>query len=268
MIFAQITDTHIGAPGGGPLGGMDTARGLAECVASVIAMRPVAEAVVVTGDLVATGADAEYEHLRELLSPLAMPVYLIPGNHDAREPMRRVFAHHGYLPLEGRFLHYVIEDHALRLVALDTVVPGEPGGALCPERLEWLAARLREAPHRPTVILMHHPPIETGIVHMDGMNCAGAEPLGAIIARHPQVERILCGHVHRPIQVRWNGTIVSIGPSPAFQVALDLDPGAPACWIEEPPAYQVHLWRPGLGLVSHLAYVADFGPPRPFPHAE
>lgn len=267
MILAQVTDTHIATPGRGPLGGLDTAGRLAACVSRVAALDPPADAVALTGDLVDEGTDDEYAHLRALIAPLPMPVYLIPGNHDARAPMRRVFADHAYLPKDGPFLHYVVEDWPLRLVALDTLVPGAPGGALCEARLAWLEACLGEAPERPTAILMHHPPIETGIVHMDRMNCAGAEALGAVVARNPQVERILCGHVHRPIQVRWNGTVVSIAPSPAFQVALDLDPGAPACWTEEPPAFQVHVWRPGLGLVSHLAYVGDFGPPRRFPHA-
>lgn len=266
MIIAQVTDTHVTAPGAGLLNSMDTGRCLAACVARINRLEPAPDIVVLTGDLVDAGSEPEYEHLRALLAPLAMPVYLIPGNHDTREGLRRVFRHHAYLP-QGRFLDYVVEGYPVLLIALDTVIPGEPGGRVEPEQLDWLAARLDEAPAKPTIILMHHPPFETGIVHMDEMNCADADGLGALVARHPQVERILCGHVHRPIQVRWNGTIVSIAPSTAFQVALDLDPEGPASWVPEPPAFQLHLWRPGAGLVSHTVYVGDFGTPQRFPHA-
>ncbi len=268
MIIAQVTDPHVTPRGAGLLNNMDTGHCLAECVARINRLEPAPDIVVLTGDLVDAGTEPEYEHLRDLLEPLAMPVYVIPGNHDEREALRRIFSHHDYLPRDGRFLNYVVEGYPVRLIALDTVIPGEPGGRIDDEQLDWLAARLDEARETPTVILMHHPPFETGIVHMDEMNCAGADGLGALIARHPQVERILCGHVHRPIQVRWNGTIVSIAPSTAFQVALDLGPEGPARWLPEPPAFQLHLWRPGTGLVSHMVYVGDFGTPKPFPHAE
>src|SRR5207245_3949899 len=104
----------------------------------------------------------EYALLRSLLEPLSMPVFVIPGNHDAREPMRDAFIADGYLPHEG-FLHYAIEEHALRIIGLDTLVPGEAGGALCEDRLRWIDRALAAAPGRPTLVLMHHPPFATGI---------------------------------------------------------------------------------------------------------
>jgi 3',5'-cyclic-AMP phosphodiesterase len=70
-----------------------------------------------------------------------MPVFVIPGNHDAREPLREAFRDAGYLPAES-YLQFAIEDYPLRLVALDTLVPGENGGMLCAERLGWLDTAL------------------------------------------------------------------------------------------------------------------------------
>ena len=64
-----------------------------------------------------------------------MPVHLIPGNHDARDALRAAFADHAYLPTTG-FLHYTIEGRPVRLVALDTLVPGKGYGALCAERYD------------------------------------------------------------------------------------------------------------------------------------
>ncbi len=263
MLIAQITDTHILEPGKLAFGLIDTGERLAACVARLNSLDPPPDVVVATGDLVDKGTKSEYRHLRKLLRPLKAPVFAIPGNHDARENLRAVFCGDGYLPVEG-FLHYTVEDYPVRIVAADTVIEGEAGGIMDAPRLAWLEARLAEDRVRPTILLMHHPPFATGIVHMDGMGCAGANELARVIARNPQVERILCGHVHRAIQSHFAGTVAMIAPSTAFQVALDFDPAAPARWTDEPPAFALHYWRKEGGLASHVCYVADPGPKRPF----
>jgi 3',5'-cyclic AMP phosphodiesterase CpdA len=119
-------------------------------------------------------------------------------------------------------------------------------------------------PRRPTVVIMHHPPFTTGIGHMDKIGLADASGLATVIGRHPQVERVLCGHIHRPIQVRFAGTIASTCPSPAHQVALDLDPAALSRFMMEPPGYQLHQWGAAMGVVSHTAFIGEFAGPYPF----
>jgi 3',5'-cyclic AMP phosphodiesterase CpdA len=108
---------------------------------------------------------------------------------------------------------------------------------------------------------MHHPPFATGIRHMDALGLAGADAMGAIVDHHPHVERVLCGHVHRAIQVRWHGTVASIAPSTAHQVDLDLRDGVPLTYSMEPPACQIHVWQPGTGLISHTSYTGRFAGP-------
>ena len=263
MLIAQITDTHIRPKGVLAMGRVDTAGYLARAVAHIVALRPAPDVVLVTGDLVDAGMAEEYAHLKEILAPLATPVYVIPGNHDLREPLRAVFADHRYLP-SGDFLHYVVDDRPVRLIALDTLAPGKPHGELCERRLDWLAARLDES-DRPTILFMHHPPFACGLREFDEARLnVGAERLAAIVQCHPNVERILCGHVHRPIQMRWAGTIASIAPSTAHQATLDLVPDAPLMYSMEPPAIALHQWRPGAGLVTHLSYIGDFDGPYPF----
>ena len=162
------------------------------------------------------------------------------------------------------FLHYTIEDLPVRLIALDTLVPGKGYGALCAERLDWLEARLGES-DRPTVLFMHHPPFDCGIDAFDGMRLnEGGERLAEIVRRHDNVERVMCGHVHRPIQVRWAGTMASIAPSTAHQATLDLHDRAPLSMMMEPPGIALHLWRPGTGLVTHVSYIGTYDGPRPF----
>jgi Icc protein len=263
MLIAQISDTHIVPKGKLAMGRVDTAAHLARAVDHIGGLRPSPDLVLVTGDLVDAGKPEEYAHIRELLAPLRMPIHVIPGNHDARDALRTAFADHRYLPRDS-FLQYVLEGGPVRLIALDTLTPGEPHGELCDERLDWLEARLAES-QLPTILFMHHPPCECGMTEFDEARLnVGAERLAAIVRRHPNVERILCGHVHRPIQVRWAGTIVAVAPSTAHQATLDLAPDAPLMYSMDPPAVVLHQWRPGIGLVTHLSYVGEFDGPHPF----
>jgi 3',5'-cyclic AMP phosphodiesterase CpdA len=264
MLIAQITDTHIKANGRLAYGRVDTAEMLARCVEHLNGLSSGPDVALVTGDLVDKGRPEEYAVLRDLLAPLDMPLYVIPGNHDERRAFRDAFADHSYLPSDGRFVHYVIDEYPVRLIGLDTTIPGAEGGVMCAERLAWLDARLAEEPARPTVIFMHHPPFITGIRNMDVNNCKGGAELGALVERHPQVIRLLCGHVHRAIQVHWHGVTASIAPSPAHAVAYNLREDAPHDFRLEPPACEIHYWREDTGLISHLTFIGDYEGPYPF----
>jgi hypothetical protein len=194
MLIAQVTDTHIKANGRLAYDRVDTADKLARCIAHLNRLPQRPDVTLLTGDLVDAGRPGEYAVLRRLIAPLAMPVYVIPGNHDARGAFREAFTDHAYLPSGGEFLHYVIEQHPLRLIGLDSTVPGKAHGELCAERLAWLDARLAEAPRRPTLVFTHHPPFLTGLHNMDLQNCRNGDALGAVIERHPQVVRLLRLH--------------------------------------------------------------------------
>jgi 3',5'-cyclic-AMP phosphodiesterase len=276
MLVAQITDTHVlaagklyhsphraipadAAPGWSYI---DTAACLQRAIAALNALTPRPDVIVVTGDLTDHGGVEEYANLRAILAAARMPVFVIPGNHDSREGLRDTFAADGYLPAEG-FLHYAVEGYKLRIVALDTHIHGEHGGLLCAERLDWLDRTLA-ASDQPTLVMMHHPPFPTGIEHMDHHALRNPAEFAEIVRRHPQVERILCGHLHRTIDHRFAGTIAGTCPSTAHQLVLDINPGAPAEFAFEPPGYQLHFWRDGVGLVTHTAIFGDWPGPYPF----
>lgn len=268
MLLIQITDLHVRPKGRLAYGVVDTNRAVAEAVDAVLAFRPRPDAVLVSGDLTDLGLEEEYRLVRRQLDRLPMPVHVVPGNHDRRETMRAAFADRPELATDPVFLHYAVDLGDLRLVALDTVVAGESHGELCPARLAWLERTLSDAPDRPTIVMMHHPPFTCGIAHMDRINCRDGGSIGAIIARHPQIERIVCGHHHRPIQVRWHGTVVSVAPSVAHQVELGLEPTSPAAFVLEPPSFLVHLWLPGTGLVTHQATIGHWPGPYSFAAAD
>ena len=266
-LLLQLSDLHIREPGRLAYGRLDTSPYLRQAVDTIqgLAQRP--DAVVLTGDLTDFGRDEEYAHLRRLLSPLAMPLYLMPGNHDDREQMRRSFPDHKYLGNDG-FVQYSIAVGAMQLIALDTVVPGASHGSLCEKRLEWLAVKLEQHRDDPIVIAMHHPPFPTLIGHMDQIGLMqGSAELENLIAGYPNVERVICGHLHRSIQVRFGGSIAMTAPSPAHQVCLDLSPNAPSAWTLEPPGLVLHALNEANQIISHIVATGCFEGPFPF-HAD
>ena len=264
FLLAQVTDMHIKAGGKLSYRVVDTEAALANCVAHLTRLPQVPDAVLFSGDLVDFGRPDEYANLARLLEPLPMPIFLMPGNHDDPEEMRRSFPRHAYMHQRSASLDYVIDEFPLRLVALDSTVRGKPHGALTDEQLQWLDATLAMEPAKPTLVALHHPPFSTGVGHMDRQALANPAALDAIIGRHPQVERVACGHVHRNIVRRFGGTIASTCPSPSHQVALDLDDDAASRFVMEPPGFQLHLWREGEGVVSHTVAIGNFDGPYPF----
>ena len=258
MLIAQISDLHVMPAGELAFGRFDTSASLARCISHIMQLKPLPDAVLATGDLVDGGSPGEYRRLRNLLAPLGMPVYVIPGNHDERGVLCAEFNDHLYLPRPGQTVRYVVEDHDAILIALDTAVTGEVCGALGADQLNWLETTLGAEPHKPTLVFMHHPPVKTGTRYMDdiALDRPSAGRLARIIERHPQVERVTCGHVHRGMQARWHGTTVSICPSTAFQYSLDFRPDASATVTGEPPAYQLHYWN-GAELVTHTVAVTQ-----------
>ena len=264
MLIAQITDFHVIEPGRRLFDTIDTGRGLARAVERINQLPRQPDAVVMTGDLVNWATAAEYDHLRTLLAPLKAPFYVLPGNHDDRDQIRKAFADHDYLPAEGPSLHYAVDLGPVRLIALDTLVPGRVGGRLSGDGIAWLEAELAAASGRPTLIAMHHPPVPIGIPFMDRIGLEEPEAFARLVEANPAVERILCGHAHRPVQVRLGATIVNVCPSTAHQFALALAPDDAEAWVPaEPPAIQLHLWSPDTGVVTHTVPIVDGADPVP-----
>ncbi|MFX1736749.1 phosphodiesterase [Paraburkholderia sp. A1RI_3L] len=266
MLLAQISDLHIKRPGALAYRRVDTAASLARCIARLNALVPRPDAVLVTGDLVDLGTAEEYRHLRSLFDTLELPWYLLVGNHDDRAALREVFADRPELATGGEFVQYTVDVGPLRVIALDSMLPGQSPGTLCDARLAWLERELAAATSKPVVVALHHPPFACGVSHMDRLRLApdASARLAALLARYPNVERVLCGHVHRPMFVRFGGTIACAVPSPAHQVALDLRDDAPSAFVLEPPAYALHRYDAAAGLVTHHAYVDEAEGPYPF----
>jgi 3',5'-cyclic-AMP phosphodiesterase len=226
-LIVQLSDPHIRV---GP-DDAGSAAALAAAVERVNALPQRPDAVLVSGDIADTAADAEYRRARELLAPLDVPVHLIAGNHD-RFPDRTAYA---------------VRCGDLRLVACDTSVPGQADGSL---DVDWLAARLAENPQAPTIVAMHHPPVPIGIPWLDVIGLRERAALAELLARSPQVRAVVTGHVHRATFSRLAGVPVLTCASTNLQATLDFAAETGAV-TNEPPSFLVHSLVDG-ELISHL----------------
>lgn len=265
MWIAPISDPHVRPRGVLYNGVIDTGAALAAVVAQINALEPLPDLVLLSGDVVDEGSPAEYANAVAVLAGLRVPLRVIPGNHDEPGAFRAAFAGHAYLPPAGP-LHF-IDDEAgpVRIVGFDVTVPGFHHGLADAEALAWLGNALAAAPYRPTLVMMHQPPLMTDVPYLDDYRCLGADRLERLVARFPAVERVLCGHVHRHMAMRFGGTLLCTAPSTATAIALHPVPGAPPASFLEPPGFLLLHWAPGRGLLTHLVPVGRF--PGPFPFA-
>jgi Icc protein len=262
MLLAQISDLHVRPVGERYKDAVDSNRLCAQAIDHLNRLDPRPDLVLITGDLVDEGLEAEYASLRGLLRGLELPCLLMPGNHDDREVLAHCLPDHAYLPASGA-KHYLIDRHPVRIIALDTTVPDGHHGEVDDAGLVWLEEALRATRGTPTIVMMHHPPIACGIPYLDKYMCRGPERIAQVVGRFSHVERVLCGHVHRPIQQRWAGTLLCCCPSTATQIALQLRPDARPASFSEPPACLLHWWRDG-AMVTHTSYISRFPGPYPF----
>jgi len=261
MIIAQLTDLHIGFDGE-DVPCKNTAR-LRKVIKDMNAMTRRPDLLILTGDLVETGENWAYEKLRDELAKTDLPVYFAMGNHDDRAAFTGIFPDAEF---HDGFLQYTIEDHDLRIIVLDTLEPGRHGGAFCEKRAAWLENQLTQQPERPTLLALHHPPIETGIGWMTAKDDDGwVVRLRDIVERHDNIVHIISGHIHRSIFKQFGGTAVSVSRAVAPQLKLDLakiKPDAPdnrVLIIDAQAGYSLHLWENGQ-LTTHNGLSPDGRP--------
>ena len=266
MIIAQISDSHIEAPGKLTYGEFDATASLVGVVDALNELDPQPDLVLHTGDLVHSGKPEQYEPLRQILRRLDAPLSAIPGNHDSRDAMRAAFRDATWMPTDDEFLHYTIENLPVRVICLDTVIPGETPGMLCPKRLSWLRARLTEQPDRPTIIAGHHPAFDTAMTGTRTIGFVeGGPELADILASARQVVRVIAGHSHRPMLFEMSGRMAYVAPATCYQFECGLSAANTLALTREPPGYALHIWLNdpvfGPSLVTHTVPVGDFGAP-------
>jgi 3',5'-cyclic AMP phosphodiesterase CpdA len=238
ILLVQISDIHIG----GDEDGKDPVPRVEAVIQAIRSLPNAPDAVLVSGDLTDHGTAEEYQVVGEMLERLELPLYVLPGNHDDRGRIREAFD----LPGEGEEpIRYSVEVGELRMVLLDSNVPGRDPGAYDVERLDWLDAELSAEPKRPTLLAVHHTPLTTGIPEWDAINLAASdrEALGAVVARHPQLRAIVGGHLHRVAASALGGRPVLSAPSAYLQVRPNFERDE-VTWVD-PPGFAIHALRGG-----------------------
>jgi 3',5'-cyclic-AMP phosphodiesterase len=258
MLIAQVTDIHLGFQPDDPAE-MNRKR-FDEVIATLLALNPQPALLLATGDLTEHGTVAAYQTLKSITSRLPFPVYFALGNHDDRANFRSVFPEVPTSP--SGHVQYDFVHGPLRFVVLDTLLEGHHGGALSPEQAAWLDETLAQDA-RPTMLVLHHPPIETGNGWMtEDLDAPWVQRLSAVVRRHPQVIRMITGHLHRGIVTGWHGTTLAVCPSAAPQVALDFrsidpeDPDGRDMIVAEMPGFAAHWWT-GRDLITHFCAGGD-----------
>lgn len=255
ILVAQVTDLHIGFDRGN--NHELNVRRLNLVIDQLNAMRPKPSLLLVTGDLVEYGDDAEaYKHMHALIGRWDGPLLWAIGNHDSRAGFA---AQLPSVPRDANgFFQYEIDHGGLRWIVLDTLDEGRHGGMVCEARAAWLEARLAERTTVPTVLILHHPPVDTGIDWMSALSCEEwVQRLEAVITPATQVVAMISGHVHRPIATSFAGKPLSVCASTAPTLALDLqdiDPARPdgrPLILADHPAYALHYWN-GERMLTHF----------------
>jgi 3',5'-cyclic AMP phosphodiesterase CpdA len=244
FVLLQLSDPHVGAQ----WEGVDSSAAFRSLVEALRTGGPRPDAVLLTGDLAEHGTEDEYEAVLRIASSLGAPVFAVAGNHDDRITLRRAFDLPG---AEEEPVQYAAEPGPLRLVVLDSTRPGTDEGELDADRLAWLDATLATA-DTPAIVALHHPPVLTGLPAFDriGLPAADRQAFGEVIARHPQVRRIVTGHVHRACVSELAACAVVVAPSTYLQARLDFRTDELEL-VPEPAGFAVHALHDG-EIASHV----------------
>lgn len=219
QVIVHLSDTHFVA-GAQPLMGVESDAHLAEALRGLVAsgLRP--SAIIVTGDIADAGAADAYTRVRATLEPVAAELgaelVWVMGNHDRREQFRAglLDAEPSDAPVDA-----VFEFDGLRLVVLDSSVPGHHYGALTDAQLDWLTGVLATPAPRGTILALHHPPVPLPVVLTQLIELRDQHRLEAVLAGS-DVRAIIAGHLHYSTWSTFAGIPVSVAAATCYTMDL------------------------------------------------
>jgi Icc protein len=240
LLLAQLSDLHLGATEeeANPVARLETVVG------AVLTLPNPVDAVLVSGDVSDNGSEGSYRLARSALDCFQCPVHVLPGNHDDRARLREAF---GLPGVGAEPINYSVEVGLLRLVLLDSNVPGQDPGRFGPRDLAWLDATLTEEPERPTLLASTTRPFPPAFPA--GTRSTSTRPeiesLGEVVARHPQLRAIVGGHLHRIATATLAGCSVLSAPSTYLQARPDFDFDDEDVEMVGSPGFALHVFAGG-----------------------
>ncbi|MFB9377163.1 metallophosphoesterase family protein [Kineococcus gynurae] len=244
----HLSDTHVLAADGLHQGRVDTTAVLRRTLAGLAGVGPLT-AVVVSGDVSEDGTEESYRTVRGLVEEFAAGrgavVAWAMGNHDQRVPFARTLLDRDAVDVP--VVSVVVAD-GLRIVCLDSSVPGKGYGALSSGQLAGLRAELATPSERGTVVVVHHPPLNAPTVLHEALALRDPERLLAAVAGH-DVRVILSGHYHAPLTATVDGLAVVVAPGVANRTDVLVERGrerarrgSGAVLVEIDPGGAVRSW--------------------------
>jgi 3',5'-cyclic-AMP phosphodiesterase len=206
----HLTDTHIVAQPGTEVVGTDSFTALERVLAAIQGDLWTPHLLIVTGDLSDDGSAASYQRLRNALTPLRIPTYCVPGNHDVLSEMT-AHLHGGLIHVTG----HVVWD-PWQIVLLNSQVPGHGHGHLQPAELAALEAALQMRPQHHTLVGLHHGPFP--VCPMPSCGLENAEELLTLVRRQASVRAVIAGHTHCVVDEYRNGVRLLVTPSTCLYV--------------------------------------------------
>ena len=222
----HLSDTHLRAPGARLFDVIDGAERMQRTLASIVdsGVRP--DALIFTGDLADLGEPEAYTRLRSLVEPAAAAigarVMWVMGNHDDRVAFRSRLLDDE----SGDAAPYdrVEEIDGLRIVTLDSSVPGHHHGEVSDEQLDWLPQVLREPAPLGTVLAMHHPPVPAVLDLAASVELREQRRLAKVL-RGTDVRAVIAGHLHYSTFATFAGIPVSVASSTCYAQDLTVPVG-------------------------------------------
>lgn len=207
----QFSDTHLFESAGGTLVGQNTFDSLSAVLDLAQRHDWPPDFILVTGDISQDRTEKSYRLFRERMEKLAVPIYILPGNHDDSAAMEAIFR---APPVE---MKRVLERNGWRLLCLNSAVPGQNGGKLAESELSFLSAQLEKAADTHVLVCMHHSPVAVGSAWLDAMALENSDPFFSLLDRFPQVKSVAWGHVHQGYEGARKSIKLMGGPSTCVQ---------------------------------------------------
>lgn len=216
----HLSDTHLLADDALLGERFDASARLQQTMARIAEMDLNVDALVFTGDLTDLGEKSAYQRVQEIVEPIAelldAPIIWVAGNHDERPEMRESLL--GLAATEEPITG-VWDLGGLRVIALDSSVPGWHHGDLDASQLNWLAEQLETPAPLGTILALHHPPLPSHIPFFDILELKHQSELAEII-RGSDVRAILAGHLHYATSGMFAGVPVHVASATCYTMDL------------------------------------------------
>jgi 3',5'-cyclic-AMP phosphodiesterase len=217
----QLTDFHVFADSKKKFFGIPTYDTLKDILNEIKNLDIKFDYLIITGDLTSDETIESYENVKNILGKRILNCKIIPGNHDDRNLIRKIFP--DCVENNEGPINFSISTDSWQLFGIDTHVPGQLYGNISNETIEWLRNLLEQNKTKPTMIFQHHPPIHIQTKWVDALGLKKSDDYLKLLKQHPQIRVVSCGHVHQEFSGNLENISVLTSPSTGLQFKKGTD---------------------------------------------